>query len=144
MFNKLVLSRLFCFFATNPIPMMDVRAPETLVIRAGTVVEIPDFLFVVIANHRFPPLQSGSALRQLPQSIAYLTSPQDSTSRAASRSSAPRRLNWCTICVRNCSNCANALELVAALLHITKHLSEREFGWLHAPLACRGFGFAND
>src|SRR5216683_2607870 len=53
MLNELILSRLFCFFATNPIAMMDVRAPQTLVIRACAVVEIHDFLFVVIASHPY-------------------------------------------------------------------------------------------
>src|SRR6266404_494191 len=51
MLNKLILSGLFGLFATNPIAMMNVRAPQTLVIRACTVVEIPDFLFVVIPIH---------------------------------------------------------------------------------------------
>ena len=51
MLNKLILSGLFGFFATNPIAMMNVRAPQTLVIRACTVVEIPNSLFVVIPIH---------------------------------------------------------------------------------------------
>src|SRR6266481_2973240 len=51
MLNKLILSRLFGLFATNPIAVMNVRAPQTLVIRACTVVEIPNSLFVVIPIH---------------------------------------------------------------------------------------------
>src|SRR6266851_7379541 len=78
MLNKLILSGLFGLFATNPIAMMNVRAPQTLVIRACTVVEIPNFLFVVIASHAFAVLSPGKSIRSSPVPAAYVTARQAS------------------------------------------------------------------
>src|SRR5260370_30076134 len=64
MLNKLILSRLFCFFSTNPIAMMDVRAPQTLVIRAVAFVELHIFFLFSIPLHAatLPPPTTSATL----------------------------------------------------------------------------------
>jgi len=72
MLDKLILSGLFGLFATNPIAIMNVRAPQSLLIRACTVVEIPDFLFVVIASHGHSIPPPGKSIHVL-VSAAHVT-----------------------------------------------------------------------
>src|SRR5260370_24625165 len=104
MLDKLNLSLLFCFFAANPIAMMNVFAPQTLVIRACTVVEIPDFLFVVIASHAFAVLSPGKSIRSSPVPAAYVTPRQVLEVALQTGRILVRRPNWYTICARKCAS----------------------------------------
>src|SRR6266568_7774032 len=69
--DKLNLRPFFCLFATDPVAMMKVRPPEFLVIGAYAVVEVSDFVFIVIASHRFAvPLTEQPCCRR-PSCLYY-------------------------------------------------------------------------